>query len=181
MDWNSHDIDELIRRALAEDVGSGDVTSLATIPATAVAHARIIAKAPLVCAGLPLAERVFLALNADAAIKLIANDGDRREHAEIAQFLRDKAVLRQAYSTLARASGIASCASFCSPPREAQMRDSRRAENYARTRMLEVCGAHGVEANLASVSTAFVEEESHCAGRRATAALGQARAYASRR
>ncbi len=64
MDWNSHEIDELIRRALAEDVGTGDVTSLATIPATAVAHARIIAKSPLVCAGLPIAERVFRALDA---------------------------------------------------------------------------------------------------------------------
>ena len=72
MDWNSHEIDELIRRDLAEDVGTGDVTSLATIPATAVAHARIIVKAPLVCAGLPLAERVFRTLDADATIKLIA-------------------------------------------------------------------------------------------------------------
>jgi nicotinate-nucleotide pyrophosphorylase (carboxylating) len=57
MDWNSHDIDELIRRALAEDVGSGDVTSMATIPATAFAQARIIAKASMVCAGLPLARK----------------------------------------------------------------------------------------------------------------------------
>jgi len=112
MDWNSHEIDELIRRALAEDVGSGDVTSLATIPATAIAHARIIAKAPLVCAGLPLAGNVFRSLDADASVKLLANDGDLVEKGcEVLKIrARARAVLtaeRTALNFLAHLSGVA--------------------------------------------------------------------------
>ena len=112
MDWNSTEIDALILRALAEDVGSGDVTCLATIPVTAVAHARIVAKAPLVCAGLPIGERVFRALDADVAVQLLAKDGEvvdkGRELARIHGHAR--AILsgeRTALNFLAHLSGIA--------------------------------------------------------------------------
>jgi nicotinate-nucleotide pyrophosphorylase (carboxylating) len=112
MNWNSLEIDELIRRALAEDVGSGDVTCLATISATAVAHARIIAKTPLVCAGLPIAALVFRTLDADVAVQLLAQDGDlvekERELAKIHGHAR--AILsgeRTALNFLAHLSGIA--------------------------------------------------------------------------
>jgi nicotinate-nucleotide pyrophosphorylase (carboxylating) len=112
MNWNSFEIDELIRRALAEDVGSGDVTCLATISATAVAHARIIAKTPLVCAGLPIAALVFRTLDADIAVQLLAQDGDlvekERELAKIHGHAR--AILsgeRTALNFLAHLSGIA--------------------------------------------------------------------------
>jgi nicotinate-nucleotide pyrophosphorylase (carboxylating) len=112
MNWNSLEIDELIRRALAEDVGSGDVTCLATISATAVAHARIIAKTPLVCAGLPIAALVFRTLDADIAVQLLAQDGDlvekERELAKIHGHAR--AILsgeRTALNFLAHLSGIA--------------------------------------------------------------------------
>src|SRR5215470_10350610 len=79
MDWHSSEIDELIRRALSEDIGSGDATSEATIPATSVARARIIARAPLVCAGLPVVERVFRELDGNIQIEALANDGDAVE------------------------------------------------------------------------------------------------------
>jgi nicotinate-nucleotide pyrophosphorylase (carboxylating) len=112
MDWNSTEIDELILRALAEDVGSGDVTCLATIPLAALAHARIVAKAPLVCAGLPIGERVFRALDADVAVQLLAKDGEvvdkGRELARIHGHAR--AILsgeRTALNFLAHLSGIA--------------------------------------------------------------------------
>src|SRR5574340_406502 len=50
---------ELARRALAEDVGRGDLTTEATIPAGTRASGRIIAKADGVVAGLPMAALVF--------------------------------------------------------------------------------------------------------------------------
>jgi nicotinate-nucleotide pyrophosphorylase (carboxylating) len=113
MDWNSREIDDLIRRALAEDVGTGDATALATVSAAAMARARIVAKAPLVCAGLPIVERVFRALDADVAFTSLANDGDfvakGRELASIHG--RARAVLtgeRTALNFLAHLSGIAS-------------------------------------------------------------------------
>ena len=112
MDWNSAEIDELILRALAEDVGSGDVTCLATIPTDAVAQARVVAKAPLVCAGLPIGERVFRALDADVAVQLLAKDGAVvSKGSELARIRgHARAILsgeRTALNFLAHLSGIA--------------------------------------------------------------------------
>jgi nicotinate-nucleotide pyrophosphorylase (carboxylating) len=75
MDWESGEIAELVGRALAEDVGTGDVTVAATIPARASAQAHIIAKQELVCAGLPLAEKVFRTLDAEVDVEFQARDG----------------------------------------------------------------------------------------------------------
>ena len=63
MNWNSPEIMAVVRRALAEDLGSGDATALATVPSSASAHAHILARAGLVVAGLPLAKGVFQALD----------------------------------------------------------------------------------------------------------------------
>jgi nicotinate-nucleotide pyrophosphorylase (carboxylating) len=48
------DLDELVARALDEDVGSGDVTSEATVPAEARGRARVVQKQPGVVFGLEL-------------------------------------------------------------------------------------------------------------------------------
>jgi nicotinate-nucleotide pyrophosphorylase (carboxylating) len=188
MDWNSHDIDELIRRALAEDVGSGDVTSLATLPATAVAHARIIAKAFLVCAGLPLAERVFRALDAGAATKLIANDGDAVEKGcELLQIhARARAVLtaeRTALNFLAHLSGIATLTHrFVErlAGTSARIRDTRK--TTPGLRMLEKYAVRmgGGTNHRIGLYDAILLKENHIAlAGGVTAALGQAHAYAS--
>jgi len=50
---------EIVRRALAEDVGAGDATTLATVPPDAIASALMVAREPLVVCGLPVAEAVF--------------------------------------------------------------------------------------------------------------------------
>ncbi len=67
---------ELIDRALAEDIGSGDVTSLATVPEDALARARIEQKAPGVIAGLNAAESVFRRLDPDLRWHAHVSDGD---------------------------------------------------------------------------------------------------------
>jgi nicotinate-nucleotide pyrophosphorylase (carboxylating) len=76
MDWNSAEIAALVRRALAEDVGSGDATALATVPAAATARAHILARAELVVAGLPLAKEVFEALDSAVHVEYLVRDGD---------------------------------------------------------------------------------------------------------
>ena len=53
----------VVQRALEEDIGIGDITPLATIPATATAKAVLLAREPLVVAGLSVAERVFRELS----------------------------------------------------------------------------------------------------------------------
>jgi nicotinate-nucleotide pyrophosphorylase (carboxylating) len=55
----SAEISELVRAALAEDVGRGDVTSEAIVPADATARARIVQKQPGVIFGLEVAAEVF--------------------------------------------------------------------------------------------------------------------------
>jgi nicotinate-nucleotide pyrophosphorylase (carboxylating) len=60
---------ELIDRALAEDVGPGDLTTEATVDATARARATIVQKAPGVVSGLGVAAAVFTRLDPEAAIE----------------------------------------------------------------------------------------------------------------
>jgi len=66
---------QLVRNALAEDIGSGDATTLATVPADAVATTIMVAREPLVVCGLPLAEAVFREVSANLNLAPSAADG----------------------------------------------------------------------------------------------------------
>ena len=63
--------------ALAEDVGSGDVTTLAIVPENAATVAVMVAREPLVVAGLALAEAAFRELSSAIQIHRSAADGQR--------------------------------------------------------------------------------------------------------
>lgn len=56
-------LDRLIEQALQEDIHTGDITTQAVVPGVRPASGRLIAKEPLVLAGLFVAERVFFRLN----------------------------------------------------------------------------------------------------------------------
>jgi nicotinate-nucleotide pyrophosphorylase (carboxylating) len=73
------DIGELIERALAEDVGDGDVTTEATVDPAARARATITQKAPGVISGLGVAEAVFRRLDPGASIERLGPEGVWRE------------------------------------------------------------------------------------------------------
>src|SRR3984885_13876149 len=69
-------IEEAVQRALDEDLGrAGDVTSVATIPETTMAHAIMVARQAGVIAGLPLAVAIFQKLSPDINIQAHARDG----------------------------------------------------------------------------------------------------------
>ncbi|HYI98238.1 MAG TPA: carboxylating nicotinate-nucleotide diphosphorylase [Thermoleophilaceae bacterium] len=68
---------DLIQRALAEDVGEGDLTSRAVVPEGSRASGAVIAKAEGVVAGLPVAEAVFEAVDGGLELETHAIDGDR--------------------------------------------------------------------------------------------------------
>jgi nicotinate-nucleotide pyrophosphorylase (carboxylating) len=70
------EIQEAVRRALAEDIGAGDVTTLATVPPDAVARACMVAREPLVVAGIGFAEAAFRELSDTLKIERLAHDGD---------------------------------------------------------------------------------------------------------
>lgn len=66
---------DLVRRALTEDVGTGDVTSLAIVPPDRLADGVFLAKAPLVVAGLDVAREVFAQIDGAIEWRGICEDG----------------------------------------------------------------------------------------------------------
>jgi len=112
MNWHSEEIEGLVRQALAEDVGAGDATTTAIVPPGAPAKAKILARQMLVCAGLPLAENVFRALDREMRIGCLHNDGSFVEPgAELIELAGEaQAILtgeRTALNFLAHLCGIA--------------------------------------------------------------------------
>jgi len=103
---------QIVRRALAEDLGWGDVTTEATVPADVRGHGRIVVKAPCVLAGLDVAAETFRQLDPAVQIALRHRDGDRCEAGAVAAEARGAAGLmltaeRTALNFLQRLSGIA--------------------------------------------------------------------------
>jgi nicotinate-nucleotide pyrophosphorylase (carboxylating) len=66
----------IVRAALAEDLGSGDVTSNTFIPESAKAEGHLLAKSDFVLCGLPVAELVFRELDSECGLLATAADGD---------------------------------------------------------------------------------------------------------
>ena len=103
---------EIVRRALAEDLGWGDVTTEATVPADLRAKGVILAKSPCVVAGLDVAAEVFLQLDPGCAFDRKKNDGDRCAPGDVVAEVRGGAAAmltaeRTALNFLQRLSGIA--------------------------------------------------------------------------
>ncbi len=69
------EIQQAVREALKEDIGPGDVTTLATVPLEAVNHAAMVARAPLVVAGIEFAEVAFRELDPAVKIDRLVSDG----------------------------------------------------------------------------------------------------------
>jgi nicotinate-nucleotide pyrophosphorylase (carboxylating) len=118
-------VSELVERTLAEDLTGGtplpadpavavalDVTSAATVPADQVGTADLVARAPGVVAGLPLAARVIARLAPGATLTAGAADGDRVQRGDVLLTVTGpvRALLaaeRSALNIASRASGIA--------------------------------------------------------------------------
>jgi len=69
----------LIKAALAEDLGTGDITSKAFIPAEAKSHARIITRKKAIAAGLSVAQEVFRHVDPALKVMLLAREGETLE------------------------------------------------------------------------------------------------------
>lgn len=68
-------IDDLIREAIAEDLGNGDHTSLATIPEGSAGKARLLVKENGILAGSAIARKVFGFIDPSLEFKLFITDG----------------------------------------------------------------------------------------------------------
>jgi nicotinate-nucleotide pyrophosphorylase (carboxylating) len=70
-------LDDFIDQLLAEDLGSGDVTSNVVLDPEAELSAHMVAREPLVVAGIELAEALFLRQDPGAAVDLLLTEGDQ--------------------------------------------------------------------------------------------------------
>jgi nicotinate-nucleotide pyrophosphorylase (carboxylating) len=110
---DNFDLDEFVKRVLAEDLGAGgDVTSAATIAADARFTAAMNARQALVIAGIEIAAAFFKALDPAVEVELLASDGDPIEHGATLMRLNGNAramlaAERSALNTLQHLSGIA--------------------------------------------------------------------------
>jgi nicotinate-nucleotide pyrophosphorylase (carboxylating) len=68
-------VEEIIRKALEEDMGTGDYTSLATISAEATGTAVMLAKEKGVVAGTEIAGKVFKILDPETSVEILISDG----------------------------------------------------------------------------------------------------------
>jgi nicotinate-nucleotide pyrophosphorylase (carboxylating) len=71
-----HLVDPLIETALAEDIGSGDITTICTVPEGRCVHGNYIAKESGVICGLAVVERVFWKLDTAIQFKALVKDGE---------------------------------------------------------------------------------------------------------
>jgi nicotinate-nucleotide pyrophosphorylase (carboxylating) len=102
---------DVIDRALSEDLGGGDLTTAAVVPAGACARARIEQKAPGVPAGMRVAEKVFERVDPELRWHAHAAEGEWRDGGLLAEVAgRAASILageRVALNFLGRLSGIA--------------------------------------------------------------------------
>ena len=109
---SDQELQDLVRRALAEDVGEADVTTLATIPQAAWSRAQVVAREPLVVSGLALLQATFHCRSPLVEVRLRVADGVRVQAGQTIASLQGPAhaILsgeRVALNFLQRLSGVA--------------------------------------------------------------------------
>jgi nicotinate-nucleotide pyrophosphorylase (carboxylating) len=179
-------IDDVVARALAEDLGDGDVTTAATVPADARARAVISQKAPGVIFGLDLAEQVFRALDPETTFERAVEEGRWRERGEVLVVEgRARALLsaeRTALNFLARLSGVATLAARAVAATEgtsARILDTRKTTPGLRALEKAAVAAGGATNHRAGLYDAILIKENHAAlAGGVGAAVRRAREYA---
>ena len=105
-------IDEIIERALKEDLGDGDFTSLATIPENACGKAQLIIKEDGILAGVEIAKKIFHKVDKNIKFRRLLKDGTKVKKGNIAFTVEGKSISilsaeRLALNFMQRLSGIA--------------------------------------------------------------------------
>jgi nicotinate-nucleotide pyrophosphorylase (carboxylating) len=106
------DVDDFIRRALSEDVGDGDHTTLSTIPASAKGKARLLVKQEGILAGVEIARSVFAQVDSSLTFTKLLEDGAVIKPGDVAFYLEGSSRSitigeRLALNFMQRMSGIA--------------------------------------------------------------------------
>lgn len=110
MKWNNQ-LSSVLKFALNEDIGAGDITTNSTIPKTKKAEAIIFVKAEGIISGLEVAEKVFRLLDNKIVFRKFVNDGEKVKFGTVAALVQGnaRAILtaeRTALNFIQRMSGI---------------------------------------------------------------------------
>ncbi len=177
------ELNALVRRALAEDVGSGDVTTEATVPAGARARALITQKEPGAIYGLQAAELVFSLLDPEVRCERLVQEGSWRDEGGpvLAVEGSARALLtgeRTALNLLGRLSGVATMAARAARAVEgtgARVLDTRKTTPGLRMLEKAAVAAGGAVNHRVGLFDAILIKENHIA---AAGGIGQAVARA---
>ncbi|HEY5343961.1 MAG TPA: carboxylating nicotinate-nucleotide diphosphorylase [Solirubrobacteraceae bacterium] len=178
------DLGGLVERALKEDVGTGDVTTDATVAVEARARARIVQKAAGAIYGFDAVEAVFRRLDPDARCERLVEEGVWREEGGPVLTVqgRARALLtgeRTALNFLAHLSGVATISARAARAVQgtgARVLDTRKTTPGMRVLEKAAVAAGGASNHRAGLYDAVLLKENHIA-----AAGGIARAVARAR
>lgn len=164
------DLEDLVERALAEDVGDGDVTTLATVPADLRARAVIVQKQPGVVSGLDAAEAVFRHLDPAVRLERLGPEGTWREDGPVLGVEGAARTLligeRTALNFLQRLSGVATLAARCARAVEgtgARVLDTRKTTPGLRRLEKAAVAAGGATNHRAGLFDAVLIKNNHIA------------------
>ncbi len=160
----------LVRAALAEDVGPGDVTTESTVPAAARAHGMITQKEPGAIFGLDAAEATFSLLDPGARFQRHVEEGRWREGGPVLEVEGTARALltaeRTALNFLGRLSGVATAAARAVREVEgtgARVLDTRKTTPGLRTLEKAAVAAAGATNHRAGLYDAILIKENHIA------------------
>ncbi|MHB1537168.1 MAG: carboxylating nicotinate-nucleotide diphosphorylase [Solirubrobacteraceae bacterium] len=179
-------LDGLVRRALAEDVGDGDVTTEATVPADARAAALVRQKSAGVIHGLDVAEAVFRALDARMRFERLAPEGRWRGDGPVLCLEGSARALltgeRTALNFLAHLSGVATQAARAARAVQGastRVLDTRKTTPGLRALEKAAVAAGGAVNHRSGLFDAILLKENHIAAAGGIAeAIARARAAA---
>ncbi|MEA2140108.1 MAG: hypothetical protein QOC91_207 [Solirubrobacteraceae bacterium] len=178
---------ELVEAALHEDVGSGDVTTAATVADDATARALITQKAPGSIFGLDAAATAFLLLDSDARIERLVEQGVWREQGGPVMSVQGRAAAlltaeRTALNFLGHLSGVATMAARAARAVQgtgATVLDTRKTTPGMRALEKAAVAAGGASNHRAGLYDAILIKDNHIAAAGGIAeAIAHARAHA---
>jgi nicotinate-nucleotide pyrophosphorylase (carboxylating) len=166
----SADVQAIIRLALNEDVGRGDITTESTVPPGSTATAQILQKAPGVVCGLPVVAAVFRAIDSRVQVSFEAEEGsfsaERRRVVARIQGPAD-AILsgeRTALNFLQRLSGVATASRTASElvaGTRARVIDTRKTTPGLRVLEKYAVRVGGASNHRAGLDDGFLIKENH--------------------
>lgn len=111
-------IDKIIELALSEDIGSGDITTLSTIPAETTAYGKFIAKEDMTVCGMEIAEKVFKIIDDTVEFNSFVADGAKVSKGDVLAEVSGNArsmltAERTALNIMQRLSGVATRTAEC--------------------------------------------------------------------